>query len=316
MDRHLIVNADDLGISQGTNLAIERAFREGIVTSASLMANMAALDHAVDHVVAGNPELGIGLHLCLTSGRPVLPPREVPLLVGPDGMFRHGFLGLMRLRCAHGDEAVDQVTRELEAQAARIDARGIAVDHVNGHQHIHMIPAIFPVVARLARERNAAIRIPDAGRPRPRLPIARRLQTWMGSGILKVAILSTLARWASRQGESFVSADHCLGVAQSGGMTLAMLRDLLEGLPPGVTEIFVHPGDPEAVDPSPVCSALDHQFLQSSRRTVELEAVLASGLREMLCGQGVKLTSFREVWKKETPQRHQGTKKRHEGLRL
>jgi predicted glycoside hydrolase/deacetylase ChbG (UPF0249 family) len=316
MDRYLIVNADDLGISQGTNLAIERAFREGIVTSASLMANMAALDHAVDQVVARNPGLGIGLHLCLTSGRPVLPAGEVPLLVGPDGMFCHGFLGLMRLRRAQGDEAVEQMTCELEAQAARLDGRGIAVDHVNGHQHIHMIPAIFPVAARLARERKAALRIPDAGRPGPRLPIIRRLQASMGSGLLKVAILSTLTRWSRRQGESFVSADHCLGVAQSGGMTLSILRDLLQGLPPGVTEIFVHPGQPDAVDPAPVCSALDREFLRSGRRAVELEAVLGMGLREMLSRQGVAVTSFREVWKKEIPQRPEGTKKEHEGSRL
>lgn len=295
MLRSLIVNADDLGISQGTNLAVERAFREGIVTSASLMANMAALDHAVDHVMARNPGLGIGLHLCLTSGQPVLSPAELPLLVGSDGQFQYGFLGLIRLLHRYGDEAVQQVTRELEAQAARLDARGVAIDHVNGHQHVHMIPAIFPVVTRLARERNAAVRMPVAGRPRPRLPLVRRLQSSLGSGMLKVAILSTLTRWARQQGKDFVAADHCLGVAESGAMTRPVLCDLLQGLPPGVTEIFVHPGQSDAVDPAAVCSPLDQQFLRSVQRDRELQAVVVPGLRDMLFNQDVVLTTFREA---------------------
>ena len=95
--KYVVVNADDLGITRSTNLAIRQAFREGIVTSASLMANMTAFQHALDHVVYQNPGLGIGIHLCLTSGKPVLPPAQVPLLVDRQGHFCRGFLGLYRL---------------------------------------------------------------------------------------------------------------------------------------------------------------------------------------------------------------------------
>ena len=106
MAKYLIINADDLGLSVATNLAIRRAFREGVVTSASLMANMPALDHAIEHVIHGSPHLGVGVHLCLTSGRPVL-AGQVPLLVDEEGCFRHGFSGLLRLVCGRRrDEAL------------------------------------------------------------------------------------------------------------------------------------------------------------------------------------------------------------------
>ena len=74
MASFLVVNADDFGITRGVNMAIEQAHREGILTSASLMANMPHREHAVQAVLASNPKLGAGLHLCLTSGRSVSPP--------------------------------------------------------------------------------------------------------------------------------------------------------------------------------------------------------------------------------------------------
>lgn len=295
MLRCLIVNADDLGLSRGTNLAIERAFRQGIVTSASLMVNMAAFEHAVEHVVRANPGLGIGLHLCLTSGRPVSPPDELPLLVGADGQFRHGFLGLLRILALHGAVAREQIARELEAQALRLDAAGVAIDHVNGHQHVHLIPAIFPLAARLARQRGAALRMPASGEPRPWVARLRRLRAWMGGGMLRVLILSALVRRARRQDERFLAADHCLGIAESGAMTLHALRDALRDLPLGVSELFVHPGLSAARDSAVVCSPLDQRFLRSPRRADELAAVTGSGLREMLSAQGAVLTTFRAL---------------------
>jgi predicted glycoside hydrolase/deacetylase ChbG (UPF0249 family) len=158
----VVVNADDLGITRSTNVAIRRAFQDGVVSSASLMANMPAFQHAVDQVVDRCPELGIGIHLCLTSGKPVLPPAQVPSLVDRRGEFCHGFAGLWRLLGSRRREAaVTQIAAELGAQADKCHACVGHVDHIDGHHHVQMIPEISAVATTLASAGQTAIRIPN-----------------------------------------------------------------------------------------------------------------------------------------------------------
>ena len=167
MVRTLIVNADDLGICRSTNLAIAHAAREGIVTSASLMANMDAIGQVGNlsaNTIPPDPprRLGLGVHLCLSSGRPLLGPRDVPLLVDGDGFFHRGFIGLFRLvHSQRADEALEQIERELAAQTERLESLGFELDHVDSHQHVHMIPQIFRIAAALAAARGIAIRVAD-----------------------------------------------------------------------------------------------------------------------------------------------------------
>ena len=71
--RLLIVNADDFGLTPGINRAIIEAHTRGIVTSATLMANMPAFYEAVQ-LAKVHPALGIGLHFNITQGRPVAAP--------------------------------------------------------------------------------------------------------------------------------------------------------------------------------------------------------------------------------------------------
>src|SRR5580658_1696400 len=84
--RRLIVNADDFGRSQSINLAVLRAYREGILTTASLMVNEPAADEAV-RLARENPKLGVGLHLALVCGAAALPRERIPDLTGLDGRF-------------------------------------------------------------------------------------------------------------------------------------------------------------------------------------------------------------------------------------
>ncbi|HLY26998.1 MAG TPA: ChbG/HpnK family deacetylase, partial [Aggregatilineales bacterium] len=80
----LIVNADDFGLTEGTNRAIVEAFQQGIVTSTSLLANGYAFDHAIE-LAEGLPDLGIGVHLTLTEGPSVA--SDVPELLAGDGLL-------------------------------------------------------------------------------------------------------------------------------------------------------------------------------------------------------------------------------------
>ena len=296
MPKHLIVNADDLGISVSTNLAIGRAHRQGVVTSASLMANMPALDHAAERVLRPNPGLGVGVHLCLTSGRPVLDPRALPLLTRRDGSFAHGFLGLVRLLCTgRRAEALAEIEREWRAQAGRIDALGFPVDHVDSHQHVYMIPALFPLAAALAGARRAVIRVAHE----PLGPLLRhpaRLARALGSGgLLKKVILSCLAG-TIRRPLAPADAVHYFGVLDSGRMTLDVLRRIARSLPKGVSEVNLHPGLPACLDEGLDCSPADRRFLRRPGRAAELEAVLHPALRADLRDAGIRLVRFSDVF--------------------
>ena len=97
--RQVVITADDLGIAVETNRAVEVAYREGILTSASIMANMPAFLDAVA-MLRRNPGLGQGVHLVLTSGKPISPPDRIPLLVNREGLFRYGNLGTFQVGLA------------------------------------------------------------------------------------------------------------------------------------------------------------------------------------------------------------------------
>jgi len=295
--KYLIVNADDLGLSVSKNLAVGRAFREGLVTSTSLMANMPALPHALEHVIRPNPELAVGIHLCLTSGRPVVPAWEVPLLVDARGCFRRGFLGLLRLlHSRQRGEALRQIERELGAQAECIRACGIEIDHVDSHHHVHMLPDIFPLAAAIARRHHAAIRMADERWGLLRLRLAGLVPCLLGGGPLKKVLLSRLAK-AARRSEGVLCADHYAGVLFSGRMTRSVLWRLVQQLPDGITEINVHPGqaDDDYFGRSLCCSRADQRDLRSPYRAAELTALLDPSLREHLARLDVALVRFGDV---------------------
>lgn len=296
MPKHLIVNADDLGIAVSTNLAIQRAFSQGIVTSASLMPNMPAFVHAVDEVLRRRPGLGVGVHLCLTSGRPVSHASQVPLLVDAEGRFRLGFAGLLRLlRSRQRGDALEQIEREWQAQLARVDAAGLALDHIDSHQHVHMIPELFRLAAGMARGRRAAVRIADerfhgawdflAGLPR------RLFQ----GGILKKTILSWMARRARPMARDAAGADHYVGVLDTGRMTCSVWHAILASLGDGVTEVNVHPGLPDQLDAALESNAPDARFLRSRHRAAELEALVDPELRAEINRRAIALVRFADV---------------------
>jgi hopanoid biosynthesis associated protein HpnK len=131
--KKLIVTADDFGAAVPMNEAVEQGHRSGVLSAASLMVGAPAVRDAVERA-RRLPSLGVGLHLTLVNGYPVLPPRQIPDLVGPDGRFsRH----VVRFGIAlfFVPKIQRQVEAEIEAQFQRFRLTGLPLDHVNGHQH-------------------------------------------------------------------------------------------------------------------------------------------------------------------------------------
>lgn len=151
MERLLIVNADDFGLSKGQNYGIIEACRNGIVTSTTALVNGQAIDHAVQ-LSRDEPSLAIGMHFVLTMGK--------PLTVMP-GLTRDGVLGKWIWQLAEEDALpLEEITQELASQYLRfIELFGRKPTHLDSHHHVHMFPQIFPIVAKFAAEEGIALRI-------------------------------------------------------------------------------------------------------------------------------------------------------------
>jgi predicted glycoside hydrolase/deacetylase ChbG (UPF0249 family) len=203
--KQLIVNADDLGRTEGINEGVFDAHRRGIVTSATLMVNYPAAGR-VAVLSRDSPALGIGLHLALTGGVPALPPEQVKSLVGPDGRLPAKPEGL-----AAADPA--EVLAEVRAQLKRFrQVMGRDPTHFDSHHHCHRdVPAVFEAILTLAWETGLPVRGAD-------LPMAERLRR-----------------------EGVPTPDHFIDEFYGEGATLAELVRILESLPDGTSELMCHP---------------------------------------------------------------------------
>jgi chitin disaccharide deacetylase len=147
----VIVNADDFGLSETVDLAIVQAFERGLISSATLMANGTAYDHAAGLVAAAGLQEHVGLHFVLTEGAPLSEPiRRCARFCDGEGRFRgHRAAGrLVRLR---RDER-DAIAAELRAQLARCRRDGVPVTHLDSHHHVHTEPGVLPIAIAIARE--------------------------------------------------------------------------------------------------------------------------------------------------------------------
>src|SRR5258707_9725647 len=131
--KRLIVNADDFGFTRGVNAGIVRAFKSGIVTSTTIMANGEAFEDAVS-LAHANPGLGVGCHLAVVGGRPVAAPSEIPSLVDRNGVLPATLTRLV-IKIARGYASGEDIAREFRAQVRRVVDSGIEITHVDSHKH-------------------------------------------------------------------------------------------------------------------------------------------------------------------------------------
>ena len=293
--KQLIVNADDLGICEATNRAIAEAFRRGILTSTSLMANGPAFEHALEHVVRPNPKLGVGLHVCLVGAKSLLAPDKLPLLVDDQGEFSRGFVSLLKLTLIKRRAVVDEIEREVAAQFEALLAHGVQIDHVDSHRHVHMIPAVFRIVVRLAQRYGCpAVRVSHEPLPRlSRLLLPARLLHLPGN-MAKKLILSALARRNRSQAAVICTPDRVVGVLDSGRMDVDAVSAGILSAADGVTEIITHPGGENPEIPSNT-AAMDRKFLLSPARHSEFLALVENLVREQVNRTGCRLVRYADL---------------------
>jgi hopanoid biosynthesis associated protein HpnK len=235
MQRHLIVTADDFGLHQAVNEAVEQSSRRGILTAASLMVSGSAAADAVQRA-RRLPNLRVGLHLVLADGWALLPHQQIPAIADANGHMGDDML-LRAVRFFSSASARRQLEAEIRAQFAAFARTGLALDHVNVHKHFHLHPTILGVLIRIAREFGArAVRVPEEP-----FWFAAGNANW-GAALAGTLLTPSLALMKHRlRVAGIFHNDAVFGIAQSGAMDEARLLAILARLPRGVTEIYLHP---------------------------------------------------------------------------
>ena len=281
--KQLILNADDFGLTKGVNDGIVRAHREGILTSATLMANGPAFDDAVAHALA-NPSLGVGCHLVLVGGECVAPPHGIPSLADSHGWLPAS-LGTFVARVSAGAIRRADIERELSAQIEKIRRAGISPTHLDTHKHTHAHPRVLEALGRVAQV---------TGITRIRKPIERLRDSWAGGAPVKQLVAASAARTISLRFRALSrkyglsSPQNFLGLASTGGLSPAALRRLIDTLPDGQTEIMLHPGICDA-DLAETGSRLQRE------RELEMNALLDPEVKRCVTEQGIELITYRQL---------------------
>lgn len=236
--RRLIVNADDFGRSSAINAAVIRAHRDGILTSASLMMNEAATAEAVA-LARTHRTLGVGLHLTLLCGHAALPQEKIPELVNAHSEFSSDPAGAS-LKYFFNRSLREELRAEIHEQFVRFRATGLALDHVNGHLHVHLHPVVFGILMQDA----ATLGIRHLRLTRDDFELNRQLTRGrLAYRAAHAVIFDSLANRAASElrRRSIKHTDVVFGLLQDSHMDEAFLLSLLPVLPTGDIEIYSHP---------------------------------------------------------------------------
>lgn len=300
--KSLIVNADDFGLTIGVNDGIIQAFREGILTSTTLMANADAFDDAVAKAKE-LPGLDVGCHLVLTGGRAIAPADKIPSLVTKNGNLPKSLLDVVTRVSAGFIRRID-IETEFRAQIDRIRDAGIVPSHVDTHKHTHVHPkimeAFFDAAAAcgITRVRKPFEKLLDNARQRsangnsaekpphttPDIPKGDKLQRLL-------AQLSGVSAPIFRRGlraHELKSPDYFLGIAVTGHMNAVVLQKMIENLPDGSSELMCHPGTNDAA-----LEATGTRLTKS--REVELQALIDPEVRAAIRAHAVHLMPYRDL---------------------
>jgi chitin disaccharide deacetylase len=289
--RHLIINADGYGFTEGVTRAIDECIEFGTVRSVSTNVNFPWAE-AIGGLVERHPWISVGCHLNPVVGRPVLPAAEVPTLVNEAGEFHyHSFAR----RVQTGRIRRDELRRELMAQVERTRTlAGNSFTHVDFHKGLHRLPRLYPLflevaiasgTGRIRTHRYSYVMLPSH-RPPPlciasvaKLPV-RASKYGYNRLLRQIALRRGLAMpdtWLVLKGFS----------PQRDVLTGHLLAEAVRGTPAGHHELVMHPGY--------VDDELRRWSTYLEPREDELRALTDPLVKRALDAGGVRLSGYRDI---------------------
>lgn len=286
--KRLIVNADDFGYTRGVNAGIIQGFREGIITSTTIMANGEAFEDAVEQA-RKNPGLGVGCHLVLVGGKAVAPKPQIGGLADENGNLPES-LGALVSKLVSNRVKLSEIVSEMRAQVQKVVSSGLRPTHFDSHKHTHTHPRVMEALVRVAGE----FQISRVRKPYEDLGCLLRPMNGQGWGSWgqRAAALASYAsaprfrRITSAHGMTLPA--HFWGIAATGRLNVSAILAMIQRMPEGTNELMCHPGHYD--------SELERSRTRLKReRETELQALTHPAVREALKTEQVQLISFREM---------------------
>ena len=275
--RRLIVNADDFGLTAGVNRAVAELHSAGAVTSATLMAGAQAAEGAID-IARSTPSLGVGCHVVLTGGAPVLDPRVIPSLIDASTGRFYATLALFLRRLVAGRIRSEEIQAEVAAQIRRLQLAGVTLTHIDTHKHTQVLPFVLRPLLKAARTSGIrAIRNPFE--PAWSRRAAKNASWALRAQVCGIGLLAARFHLIVREA-GFVTPDGALGLVATGILDESILASLLRTIPEGTWELVAHPGYNDA------------DLGNAGTRLKESRENERRALLEAIPGAGVELVSF------------------------
>lgn len=249
MVKNIILNADDLGFSIGVNEAILAANTTGFLTHASLMSNTQYFDHAVKEIIPKTKDLKVGVHVNLTCSKALFSEN----VLTEKGFLENTFVNLLFRR--KNKKVLDSLEKEIELQILKIKNAGISISHIDGHEHVHIIPSINKIIRKLAKKYNI---------DRVREINERLIESWRFNGktasktnIIKLLLLKFLSIFNANTGE--VGFYSILNTCEINGANL--FQFLKKSKSYETVEVMLHPALYN-LDSSAYYETLDPRFVE------------------------------------------------------
>jgi len=293
----LILYNDDFGVTYGLTNAVRDSFLNGTTTCASIRTNGLAFRYAVEEVIPTIPALELGLHLNLTEGPPNADPSKVPRLIDRRGYMKNSFLDFYR-SLKYDKELLKEIEIEIRAQFEKAAQSGLVLNHVNGHQHVHMIPPVFEMVCRIMSDYGMKfIRIPSE--PFFFSPCFHDTRHMICNlNLLKFLLLRRLSLRAIETIKTFkLKWVGCfVGILYTGRMSLEAFDRAISKLQRrnlDAAEVLFHPADidHEKDIHSRGTRVPDYYYLPERRE--EKEYLLSQKMKEILRDRGIELVNHR-----------------------
>lgn len=265
--KRLIINSDDYGRTPDISRGIREAHLRGVVTSTTCMMNIPTTASDIAVALKETSELGLGVHLVLTMGRPIV-TRETPLsLTDENG----NFFKLDKFMERVSDLDVEEVKMEWHAQIeAFIRAAGRKPTHLDSHHHSsYFTPELFRGMLELAKEYDCAIRF----------PFTQDIPRELGETYKHVPDLTN--EFNPRRPDAFIVDFY------DEGATEEEILNIINSLPDGTSEIMCHPGH--------VDSAFVKESIYNKQRERELKILTDPPIREAIQENDIRLITFAEL---------------------
>lgn len=274
----VIINVDDFGLHPAVGRAVSGLSKNNIVTSTSILANGPWAKDAVK--LDG---VGLGVHLNVLRGRPLLPLRDVSSLVGDDGLFV-GRYPILFIRYITGGIDFSQVRNEWKTQIERLLDMGIKPTHLDSEKHIHAWPGFMEIAVDLAREYG----ISWVRRPMDKTGIKVDL------GGLRTSVLNFFCMFHKRS-QQVAWPDAVWGIANQGkSLSPSRYVSHMKALKNvRVLEIACHPGLPEPSDP-PIPQEFG-PLRVGGQWQVEYDSLLRPEWKNAFADTGAQLVNYGQI---------------------